>query len=174
MKIVLFLFLSVLSGASLFAQQTVTAAGGNAAGTGGTVSYTVGQVFYTTGTGINGSVAQGVQQPFEISVVTALEEAKEITLIWSVYPNPASDFLKLSLRNPEASGLIVDDLSYLLYDMYGKLLEKKRLEGNETSIQMGGFAPATYILKIIQIKGMTAQQGTKYQKELITFKIIKN
>ena len=51
----------------LQAQESPTATVGEATGTGGTASYSVGQVVYTTTTGTNGSVAQGVQQPFEIS-----------------------------------------------------------------------------------------------------------
>lgn len=50
------------------AQQATTATGGNASGSGGPVAYSVGQVVYTTNTSSNGSVAQGVQQPYEISI----------------------------------------------------------------------------------------------------------
>ena len=64
----------------LQAQNTIPASGGNATGTGGSVSYTVGQIVYTKSAGSNGSSAQGVQQPYEISVPTALEEAKGISL----------------------------------------------------------------------------------------------
>ena len=60
----------------LQAQQVVTTSGGNASGSGGSVSYTVGQIVYTTNTDSNGSVAQGVQQPYEISVVTALKKQR--------------------------------------------------------------------------------------------------
>ena len=45
--------------------------------------------------GINGSAAQGVQQPYEISVVTAVEKALDISLEMVVYPNPATDFIKV-------------------------------------------------------------------------------
>jgi len=100
MKTILLFILTGLGGISLLAQQTVSSAGGNAAtGGGGTVSYTVGQVAYTTITnGVNGSVAQGVQQPYEISVVTALEEANDISLEFSVYPNPFTDYLILKIE----------------------------------------------------------------------------
>ena len=81
----------------LQAQNAVPATGGNASGSGGTVAYSVGQVVYTTNTATNGSVAQGVQQPFEISVVTGLEEAKGINLALSAYPNPTTDFLNLKV-----------------------------------------------------------------------------
>ena len=75
----------------LDAQNTIPSSGGNASGSGGTVSYSIGQIVYTTNTGTNGTVAQGTQQPFEISVVTGIEEALNITLQCSVYPNPATE-----------------------------------------------------------------------------------
>jgi hypothetical protein len=142
----------------LQAQQVVTTSGSNATGAGGTSSYTVGQVVYNTYTGTNGSAAQGVQQPFEISVVTGIEEALGISLEIMVYPNPTTDFLTLSVDNFEAS-----NLSYYLYDINGRLLETQKLEGKQTSIAMSNLVPATYFLKV--------SEGSK---ELRTFKIIKN
>lgn len=56
----------------LQAQTSVNATDGDVSGSGGSVSYSVGQVVYTTHTGTSGSVAEGVQQPYEISVVTGL------------------------------------------------------------------------------------------------------
>ena len=58
----------------LHAQESVNSSGGEATGTGGTASYSVGQVVYTTATGTNGSVAQGVQQPYEISTTVGINE----------------------------------------------------------------------------------------------------
>jgi len=81
----------------LQAQTSINATDGNASGSGGSVSYSVGQVVYTTNTGTTGSVAQGVQQPFEILVVTGLEEAKGINLSVSAYPNPTTDYLTLEV-----------------------------------------------------------------------------
>ena len=66
-----FLLLGIIGG--LHAQESPTAAGGEATGTGGTSSYSVGQVVYTTATGTNGSLAQGVQQPYEISVTNSIK-----------------------------------------------------------------------------------------------------
>jgi hypothetical protein len=48
-------------------QSAIVVAGGDATGTGGKVSYSVGQIAFTYASGTNGSVTQGVQQPFEIS-----------------------------------------------------------------------------------------------------------
>ena len=143
------------------AQNAVPATGGNASGSGGTVSYSVGQVVYTTNTGTNGSVAQGVQQPFEISIVMGLEEAKGIDLMVSVYPNPTTEYVKLKVD--ALTSLSIQSMSYQLFDINGKLLENKALEGTETSIVMSNLVPATYFLKV-----------TEGNKELKTFKIIKN
>lgn len=83
-----FLLLIGFSITILHAQATIPATGGNAAGSGGSVSYTVGQITCNFLSGTNGTIAQGVQQPYEISVVTAIETAREISLECTVYPNP--------------------------------------------------------------------------------------
>jgi len=81
-------------------QETIPATGGNATSIGGSVSYTVGQVTYNTFSGTNGTIAQGVQQPYEISVVTAIRNTEEINLECLVYPNPTSGLVKLVLKSP--------------------------------------------------------------------------
>jgi len=81
----------------LHAQEALPATGGNVSGSGGSVSYSVGQVVYKTHTGTSGTMAQGVQQPFEISVVNGIEEANGISLELSVFPNPVTDFIRLRI-----------------------------------------------------------------------------
>jgi hypothetical protein len=128
----------------LQAQEAITTSGGDGSGGGGSVSYTIGQIVYTTNTGSNGTVAQGVQQPFEISVVTAVEEAKDISLDFVVYPNPATDFVILKTGSYEA-----DNLSYQLFDIRGHLLENNKIQGTETNISMQNRLPSIYFLKVI-------------------------
>ena len=142
----------------LHAQTTVPATGGNASGGGGSVSYSVGQVVYQTYTGTNGSVAEGVQQPYEISVVLAIEDATSINLSVSAYPNPTTDYLTLEVNDFELS-----NLHFQLYDLQGKLLQSEKIMGKQTSIVMNNLAPATYFVKVVQ-----------REKEVKTFKIIKN
>jgi hypothetical protein len=127
-------FLLGLGLTGLQAQTAVPATGGHASGSGGTVNYSVGQVVYTTNTGgSNGTVAQGVQQPFEISVVTGLVEAKGINLSVSAYPNPTTDFLNLKVENYNNT-----NLSYQLFDISGKLLETKKIKVKQAiGIYMG-------------------------------------
>jgi len=140
------------------AQQALPATGGNATGSGGSVSYTVGQVVYTTQTGSGGSVSQGVQLPYEISLVTAIDVLENVNLSYSVYPNPTTDYLTLKI-----DGNAIEQYKAVLLDVKGKQLVTIKVEGNETSIPMHNFAPSIYFLKI-----------TDNTKEVKTFKIIKN
>lgn len=141
----------------LQAQTAVPASGGKAEGAGGSMSYSVGQVVYTTNSSVsNGSVAQGVHQPFEISVVETIVEAKGVNL--SVSPNPTTDYLLLSFTDFDAS-----KLSFQLFDMSGKLLQSEKITSNQTSISMQNLVPATYFVKV-----------TENNKQIKTFKIIKN
>jgi hypothetical protein len=142
----------------LQAQTTVSAAGGKVLGIGGSVSYSVGQVFYTTNQGTNGSLAQGVQQAFEITNLTGIESSRYITLQYSAFPNPTTGFLKLKVQDFNTENLI-----YQLFDISGKLLEYNKVKDNETIIDMSQLVPSTYFLKIIQ-----------NTKDVKSFKIIKN
>lgn len=179
-------FLLLMGGSltELQAQEAIVAAGGNASGSGGSINYTIGQVIYTTNTGTNGSGVQGVQQGYEIlvvpglksatalnmvknskinslsSLVTGIEDPKFINLKCIVYPNPTSDILTLTIDYLDTEN---GNLSYLLFDINGKLIEKNKIENRITLISMGHLVPATYILNVIE--------GNKSIK---TLKIIKN
>jgi hypothetical protein len=151
-------FISALSASSLlFGQQTVLTAGAEATGTGGTISYSVGQVVYQTSVGANGSLTEGVQQPYEISVLNSVPEAAGISLTCSAYPNPTTDYLTLKVEN-----YVFNSLRYQLFDIQGKLVASKIITSDQTSIPMNAFSPATYILKVIHSNN-----------EISTFRIIK-
>ncbi len=80
-----------------FAQTTINTAGGDGSGSGGSVSFSVGQPIYQTRTGTNGSAAEGVQQPYEISVLSSSDEALGINIVVQAYPNPTADFLTINV-----------------------------------------------------------------------------
>jgi hypothetical protein len=138
------------------AQQATTATSGNASGSLGTMAYSVGQIVYTTNTGTKGSVAQGVQQPYEISIVLGVEN-NAIKLELTAYPNPTANFLTLNVGETELS-----TLNFQLYDMSGKLIESRKILSSNETIAMENLLPATYFLKV-----------TNNNKEVKTFKIIK-
>ena len=136
--------------------QVLSATGGDATGIGGTVVYSVGQIVYSTNTGTTGSVAQGVEQAYEISSVGIKETALNISM--SVFPNPTSDFLTLKVAdyNNEA-------LSYKLLDQQGKLVLNEQITNQDTQVAMSSLARGAYFINVLQ-----------ENKKIQTFKIIKN
>ncbi len=153
MLLVFVFFFSTVS-----AQEAVISSGGDGSGSGGSVSYTIGATVYTTSTGTSGSVAQGVQHPYEIYVVTGIEEVQGIDLEISAYPNPVTDYLILKVDDENLIGV-----TYQLYNIEGRLLENNELVDNKTHIYMNKLKPATYFLKVLN-----------NNKEIKTFKIVKN
>ncbi len=139
------------------AQESINTTGGNATGSGGNVSYSIGQVAYTTNTGSNGSVAQGVQQPYEILTVALNENEPKISL--SVFPNPVADNIILQVNELEQS-----TLNFQLCDAQGKQISKGQIITKQTQINTAGLATATYFIHVVN------QENKKVQ----TFKIIKN
>jgi hypothetical protein len=124
-------------------QETIPATGGNASGGGGSVSYTVGQILCSTISGLNGSVVQGVQQPYEISVVTAIQNTEDINLECLVYPNPTRGLTKLVFKTHD-----FENLRFRLYDINGMLLQDKKVESMETEISLENLSPSVYFLKV--------------------------
>jgi hypothetical protein len=151
------LAICLISYSKSYAQQAVPAAGGDAVSADGSVAFSVGQVVYTTNTDVDGSVAQGVQQPYIITVISGLNQ-NTIQLIYSVYPNPTTNFLVLNISN-----YTNQNLTYSLFDVNGKSLANNKITGSETNIPMSQYAAAAYILRV-----------SDNNKEIKSFKIIKN
>jgi hypothetical protein len=143
-------------GTHLFAQQDAVSAGGTANGTGGSVTYTIGETNYSNTTGNGGTITQGVQQPFEIYLVSIKEMSLAVDM--SLFPNPTNDYVILNIP-----GGNIEDLMYQLYDMNGKILIEKKLDGTQTNIYMANYAAATYFIKV-----------TNSKNESKEFKLIKN
>jgi hypothetical protein len=155
--LVIVLILSSAPISCLFAQESTNSSGGNNFGTGGSVSYSIGQVFYETNVSPNASVAEGVQQPFEISTHTSIPQTEGIELIVTAYPNPTMGYLSLVIENFDIS-----DLSFHLFDANGKILNSQQINSSETSLDMTQLVPAAYYLKVM-----------KNDQEIKTFKILK-
>ncbi len=142
----------------LQAQQSINTIGGNSTGNDGTISWTVAQIAYQNISSSSGSIAEGVQQPYEISIVSETNDLEALGLSLTLYPNPTSNFLELNIEKNNVINLI-----YELYDLNGKLIEKKNITGNQTRINMSNLISSTYLVKVF-----------KESKEVKTFKIIKN
>ena len=156
MKLII-LTVTFLLSISLHAQEGFSTSGGQALGTAGSSSYTVGQTVYDTYTGSTGSVAQGVQQTYDIVALLGAE-ITAIKLELMAYPNPSQETLTLKINNYKN-----ESLTYQLYDLQGKLWDSQSLKGAQTQLEMKDLAVGTYLLSI------------QDEETLIkTFRIIKN
>ena len=154
-------FATILPMLQIGAQESAATAGGTASSSSGSVSYTVGQVVYTTNSSTGGTVSQGIQYPYTISVVTELPEGEGIELKLTIYPNPVKDFLILEV--PETA---LKQLSYYLIDGQGGVVSNQDISEVKTTISMLNIASGTYYLKVISSKN-------SQETNIKTFKIIK-
>ena len=135
-----------------------TAAGGDATGTGGSASFSLGQTFYTAVDDGSTSVWAGVQQPYEISIISGVEGHAGISLDLSVYPNPSVNILTLSI-----GGYNNEEMFFHLYDIKGRLLQQARIVNDKTTINVEERPAAAYLLRV-----------SDNTTDLKTFKIIKH
>lgn len=140
----------------IISQEIISSIGGVSSGSGGTSSYTIGQVFFNTIESDNGSLVQGVQQPFEFQTLST-PALLTVQLTAVTYPNPTTDFVLLKILDTA-----LENLQYTLFDLNGKTIVSKKINSFSTKITMKNFAIGMYLLKI-----------TKNNQPLKTFKIIK-
>ncbi|MBP6334611.1 MAG: T9SS type A sorting domain-containing protein [Bacteroidia bacterium] len=157
MKIILANWLCLLLAVSGFAQSGSVAGGGNATGAGGSVSYSIGQTNYETDFGNDGSVTKGLQQPYEISIISGMDKV-DILLTATIYPNPTASYITLDIADFELKKMTCE-----LFTIQGVLIKKELLTKAQTDIDMAGLSEGTYLLKILSASN-----------EIKTFKIIKN
>ena len=157
-----FAILSVMFAVALSAnaQSAIVPVGGDAQSSSGSVSYTVGQIAVTTVSDNAGSisVAEGVQQPYEIQTV-GVNNYPQITLNAKVFPNPTENFIQLELNGYEIPG---SGLNAYLYDGNGKLLQTVTVTGDLTTLQIGHYATGSYLLEL--------KSGSRSLK---TFKVVR-
>lgn len=155
-KTVLSTLLSLLFSVPTFGQKGNVSTGGVATGIGGTACYSIGQTDYITATASTATITQGLQQPYEIQIMTGIEST-EISLTTSIYPNPTSGLVFLKVEKSS-----IQFMSYTLTDLQGKILSQQKLADEKTNIVMTDLANGTYFITV-----------TKNDKSLKSFKIIK-
>ena len=85
----LIILLLCLTASAIQAQQSTVSAGGVSTGAGGSVTYSIGQTVYTYISNSDIIVAQGVQQPLEIALLSVVGDPFN-TIKIQVYPNPTT------------------------------------------------------------------------------------
>ena len=159
-KLLHLIILLIMTTANVFAQSAIVPVGGDAQGNGGSVSYTVGQMAVESTANSNGSisVAEGVQQPYEIMTV-GVDDYPQIALNAVVYPNPTENIAQLQLNGFE---IPADGLRATFYDGNGKQLQSVTVTNDLTAFQIGQYATGTYYLEV--------RDGKRVLK---TFKIVR-
>ncbi|RIJ46833.1 T9SS C-terminal target domain-containing protein [Maribellus luteus] len=136
--------------------QSVTASSGAyLQGQNVTVSYTLGETIITTLEKPDLKITQGFHQTNLL--VTAIDELEKLTIKIEAYPNPVNDNLNLAI-----SEILPTETSYELYNSFGRLIIRKKLDALNTRISFQNLAPGVYILRV-----------SKEATALKTFKIIK-
>jgi hypothetical protein len=143
MKALLFCILVSLSYIST-GQQGIVSAGGDATGSGGSISYSVGQVVYSN----NNFVNEGVQQPYEIFIISVDDSFLDVQL--NLFPNPTSQELFIEMKN------FREGISADVFDADGSLIDTIRLLSDRTSIQVKDWAAATYFVRLTDEAGRSA------------------
>lgn len=155
------------------AQVALPASGGNISGSGGSVSYSIGQVSFSSYREDFGSVDEGIQCAYEITVVSDMMTSEitentemlttdleliEVSPELYAYPNPTTDVLTLRIDSYNGE----EGMLYQLMNSQGRILESKDINSSLTSISMIKLAREAYFLRVIHGK-----------QSIKTFKIIK-
>lgn len=124
------------------AQRATVSTGGDAVGPGGSISFSAGQPSYTAIGGATGSLVQGVQQPYEISVSIGVYEREEAFTL-AVGPNPATDELELAVTGPLPSLIWFN-----VRNSAGQTIMEQRINAPRTRIAMGGVSAGVYLVEV--------------------------
>ena len=131
-----------LGSTKMLAQSGSVAAGGRAVGAGGAADYSIGQLDYVKSNGSGGSVSGGIQQPYEIYVITGGGESST-PFDCQLFPNPTASTLQLNVGNADTK-----NLSYALFDIRGKLIGQWPVANEKTIVQMNSLPSGTYFLRL--------------------------
>lgn len=143
MKGIFILCSFVFSAFFTFGQSATIPAGGDATGTNGSSSFSVGQVVYQMPSAVEGSTNQGVQQPYEISIVVGDEEHALPSAGVATYPNPVQNQFVISIDPaPEKP------LKYRVVSSDGKVVSTGHITSTQTTIDSEKWTSGMYVLEI--------------------------
>jgi hypothetical protein len=138
------------------AQQSANTSGKNVSQNNTSVSYSIGEVYYNTTTTLSSVITQGIQQPYEIYLISGIGNEKDVQLI-TAFPNPTSTSIKIVTQD-----IKIDGLNYKLYDLLGKEILSGDITSNQTELDLNNLMPAVYFIKVF-----------RYNSTIKYFKIIK-
>jgi len=140
-----------------FSQQASVTSGKDISNANGSISFSIGQPNYEVKNSSQGVANEGVQQPFEILVLSIIDSSED-SLSMTLYPNPSTDFITLSSKNEN-----LEELSFALIDNSGKIiLNDQKVNSENEKINIKALPSNMYFLII-----------SKLNKKSKTFKFLK-
>lgn len=138
-------------------QSAVPASGGTVQSSEGMFSFSLGQPFaqsdFETAVSVNNVTAfviEGVQQPFTVEQLS-IEGVTSLPFQLSVFPNPTTGFVTVEVikENNNSNNRM---LSFFLYGMEGKMLQKGSIDGS-VQLNMESYVTGTYMLSVTDENG---------------------
>ncbi|GIV32717.1 MAG: hypothetical protein KatS3mg031_0252 [Chitinophagales bacterium] len=111
------------------------------------VSWTLGEPVTETVTNYDLTLTQGFQQG-DLFKVTAIKEPLAERFDISVYPNPTTDILNISMQNP-----LEEPVHVCIYSMQGEKVFSEKTQGNHFRIDLSALSTASYLLSLRRING---------------------
>ena len=162
-QILLFLVVSILTGAISAAAQNlsptvISSSGGSGSADGTSLSWTTGELISQTFSADTLMLTQGFQQG-EITVATAANELHGLSIDVKVYPNPVRNMLNIDFK-----GMTDHTARVKLMNLNGKVIFTREINdpSNIKRINLNGNTSGTYMLEV-SINGRSK-----------TFKIVKH
>jgi hypothetical protein len=94
------------------------------------------------------SVVSNEQKAFVNAVISSVKP--EISVVFNVYPNPASDYIAI------ISAQTIKSIS--IVDISGKVILKKSIDTNETIVQLSGLKSGIYFISVANMNEQTSIQ----------------
>ncbi len=139
MKYLLLLLVQIYA-VNVFSQQSAVSDGGEINSALANISYSIGQTFFESNTIDSLTFNNGLQQPYNHG--TLHTNVVRRTII-NVYPNPATQQMRINLNSYKSS-----KLSYSLINLYGMIIESNSIENEISTISTDFLAPSTYFLMV--------------------------
>lgn len=139
--------------ASVNAQEVISTQGDSYSNGINTIDYTIGELVIETVSDGTNDLTQGFHQT--LLTITNVEDL-DVNFSVSIFPNPASDRVNLTIENYQG-------LTFRLFDVSGKLLSQAVLTEARTSINVEEYPKGMYLLTLTQQK----------DKKIKTYQIIK-
>lgn len=148
--------LLLLASTGLAAQEAVLSSGSYHRGSAASLSWSLGELSVTTLRAGGVILTQGVQQA-RLTATPAGEPAG-VGLGITAYPNPATDYLTVSMGGGGAGSAHL-----ALHDLHGRVILRERLAGSPHTLNLSGIPPAVYVLRVYE-----------GGRELKTFRVVKH